>query len=84
MNINAGGSSYRAAVDVNEQTSLFQYHIFDGLDQSLFATVSGFSDGWHLLASKSESIARAVELNQTRANCAGQATDGGSDARSLS
>ena len=51
MNINAGGAIYQAAVDVNEQNSAFQYQVFNGLDQSLFAPVSGFSDGWHLLAS---------------------------------
>ena len=50
MNINAGGATYQAAVDVNEQTSVFQYQIFDGLDQSLFSPISALSDGWHLLA----------------------------------
>jgi hypothetical protein len=51
----AGGASYQAAVDVNEQNAAFQYQILDGLDQSLFAPVLGLPDGWHLLASNSTS-----------------------------
>jgi hypothetical protein len=50
MNIQAGDSVYQAAVDVNEVNGQFQYQIFNNLDMSLFSTVAGFSDGWHLLA----------------------------------
>jgi len=55
MNIQAGKDVYQAAVDVNEQTGQFQYQILDNLDISLFAPVSGFEDGWHLLAPNSTS-----------------------------
>ena len=54
LNISAAGSQYQGAVDVNEQTQVFQYLVLDGLDQSLF-TVAGLADGWHLLASNSTS-----------------------------
>lgn len=50
LNINAGGSIYQAAVDVNEPNGLFQYQLFKQLDMNLFAPVSSFADGWHELA----------------------------------
>ena len=51
LNINAGGTVYQAAVDVNEPNGLFQYQVFDQLDLSLFAPVMALADGWHHLAS---------------------------------
>ncbi|HUO25496.1 MAG TPA: DUF2278 family protein [Candidatus Aquilonibacter sp.] len=55
MNINAGGTTYQAAVDVNEQNGLFQYQVLDNLDLSLFTAVSALADGWHHLDSNASS-----------------------------
>jgi len=51
LNINAGDVQYQAAVDVNEPKGLFQYQVFDSLDSSLFASISGLPEGWHHLDS---------------------------------
>jgi len=51
LNINAANVQYQAAVDVNEPNGLFQYQVFDKLDVSLFAPISGLPDGWYHLDS---------------------------------
>ena len=55
LNINAAGTQYQAAVDVNEPNGLFQYQVFDKLDLGLFAPITALPDGWHLLASNPSS-----------------------------
>jgi hypothetical protein len=49
LNINAGGTTYQAAVDVNEPNGLFQYQVFNKLDLSLFAPILALPDGWNPL-----------------------------------
>jgi hypothetical protein len=51
LNIDAAGTTYQAAVDVNEPNGLFQYQVFNKLDASKFATISALPDGWHHLDS---------------------------------
>jgi hypothetical protein len=45
--INANGTMYECAVDVNEPTGIFQYMTLHGLDATLFQNVSSRPDGWH-------------------------------------
>ena len=69
MNIKAAQVTYQAAVDVNEPNGLFQYQILNGLNASLFATVSKVKDGWHALKSNATSgavdYARSPILQKT-------------------
>jgi len=46
----ANGTTYQAAVDVNEPTGIFQYMLIPSLDRPLFQTVSSMPDGYHQLA----------------------------------
>jgi hypothetical protein len=55
LNIDAGGEEYQAAVDVNEQTLVFQFQVLDHLDANLFAPISALTDGWHQLESNPNS-----------------------------
>lgn len=59
LNVDAGGVQYQAAVDVNELNGLFQYQVFDNLDVSLFAPISGLPEGWHHL--DSNAISGAID-----------------------
>jgi hypothetical protein len=49
--LNAGGTLYECAVDVNEPTGIFQYMTLGSLDRSLFQAISALPDGYHPLAS---------------------------------
>jgi hypothetical protein len=56
MSIQTGrGTTYQAAVDVNEPNGQFQYQIFNNLDLGLFAPIQALPDGWHVLAANSSS-----------------------------
>lgn len=49
--LEADGTLYECAVDVNEPTGIFQYMVLDSLDARLFQAVSALADGYHPLAS---------------------------------
>jgi hypothetical protein len=55
LTINAGGTPYQAAADVNEVNGQFQFQVLNNLDPSLFAAITGLADGWHTLASNATS-----------------------------
>jgi hypothetical protein len=55
LSINAGGTQYQAAADVNEPNGQFQFQVLDNLDLSLFAPIFGLADGWHGLDSNPNS-----------------------------
>jgi Uncharacterized conserved protein (DUF2278) len=53
--LQAGGTLYECAVDVNEPTGIFQYMTLGSLSRSLFQPISALPDGYHSLASDSTS-----------------------------
>ncbi|MFT3909659.1 MAG: DUF2278 family protein [Ferruginibacter sp.] len=48
--VNAGGTTYRCAVDVNTPNGDFQFMFLAGLDASMFTNISGLANGYHSLA----------------------------------
>jgi hypothetical protein len=55
LSINAGGTKYQAAADVNEVNGQFQFQILNNLDLNLFAPITGLADGWHRLDANASS-----------------------------
>src|SRR5258708_5720723 len=47
--LNANGTEYQCAVDVNNPTGNFTYTILPDLDPNLFLNISGLADGYHEL-----------------------------------
>jgi hypothetical protein len=81
--IDASGTPYQAAVDVNEVNGQFQYQILEQLDATLFAVVSALPDGWHALEATATSgaidyarspiVPQPPSWNDVTGNAAGEA-----------